>query len=245
MDMEERRRFPRLPFNTKVEYKVLDQEEARFFTTVTKDISIGGICIRLLEKFQPGTILKLNFSIPGLNKPIIAKGRIVWVRQLSTGISRLYESGIEFASINDDDRKIITEFTEKRRGDRMVEKAPKKILIVDDEEDILTYLSNILKRANYQVISASKGREAVDLAIHELPDLIILDIALLDDMDGGDVAFTLSEKPSTADIPIIFLTALMRKDEEKKLGKSGRRYMMAKPVTQVELLKMIDKALIG
>jgi CheY-like chemotaxis protein len=127
----------------------------------------------------------------------------------------------------------------------MTEKAPKKILIVDDEKDVLTYLSNILRRADYQVISAEKGTEAIDLAIHELPDLIILDIVLPGDMDGGDVASVLSENPSTCDMPIIFLTALMRKDEEKKLGRSGRRYMMAKPVAQEELLKTINKALIG
>jgi len=126
----------------------------------------------------------------------------------------------------------------------MVENTTKKILVVDDEKDILTYLSNILKRANYRVILADKGSEAVALATKELPDLIILDIALPGDMDGGDVASILSEKPSTRDIPIIFLTALMRKDEEEKLGKSGSRSMVAKPVTQEELLKAIDKALI-
>jgi c-di-GMP-binding flagellar brake protein YcgR len=93
---------------------VLEQEEARFFSTVTKDISQGGICIRLLEKFQPGTILELNFSMQRLNKLIIAKGRIVWVRQFSVGISRIYESGIEFVSINDEDRKTIGEFVGKR-----------------------------------------------------------------------------------------------------------------------------------
>ena len=126
----------------------------------------------------------------------------------------------------------------------MVENTTKKILVVDDEKDILTYLSNILKRANYRVVLADKGSEAVALATKELPDLIILDIALPGDMDGGDVASVLSEKPSTRDIPIIFLTALMRKDEEEKLGKSGSRSMVAKPVTQEELLKAIDKALI-
>jgi len=112
--MEERRRFPRLPLNTKVEYKALDQTEARFFSTVTKDISSGGICIRLLEKFAPGAVLEINFSIPGLKKFIIAKGRIVWVREFKAGSSKVYESGIEFVNIKDDDRKIIAEFTEKR-----------------------------------------------------------------------------------------------------------------------------------
>ena len=121
----------------------------------------------------------------------------------------------------------------------------KKILIVDDEEDILISLSNILRRANYEVISAASGQEALKLAREKLPDLIIMDI-VIPDIDGGAVANILSEGETTAKIPVIFLTGILSKEEEllsKKEGgrKSGSYYMMAKPVSKDDLLEMINK----
>ena len=124
---------------------------------------------------------------------------------------------------------------------------PKKILVVDDEEDALVPLSNILRRAQYAVITTTKGEEAIALSKQKLPDLIILDI-LLPDIDGGSVAEILSQEPSTAGIPIIFLTGILSKEEEllsKQEGgrKSGKHYMLAKPVTKEDLLQVIQKIL--
>ena len=117
----------------------------------------------------------------------------------------------------------------------------KKILVVDDEEEVLIPLSNILKRANYEVISTTKGKEAVDLAIKLLPDLIILDI-VMPDMGGSDVSATLSQNSSTADIPIIFLTGIITKEEEC-LEKISNHYVLAKPTTGRELLGLVEKIL--
>ena len=124
---------------------------------------------------------------------------------------------------------------------------PKKILIVDDEEDVLIPLGNILKRANYIVSTTTNGEEAIKLAKAQRPDLIILDI-VLPGLDGGSVADILSNDPVTARIPILFLTGILSKEEEllsKKEGgkKSGKHYMMAKPVSAEDLLEMIQKIL--
>ena len=118
-----------------------------------------------------------------------------------------------------------------------------KILLVDDEQDSLIYLSRILKRANYQVITTSRGKEAIELANHQHPDLIILDI-IMPDISGDRVAAMLSENPSTADIPIIFLTVIFTREEEKVLGRrNGKYYIMAKPAIVEELLKMVRNIL--
>ena len=123
----------------------------------------------------------------------------------------------------------------------------KRILIVDNEEDIVISLGSILKRANYEVISATSGQEALKLAREKTPDLIILDI-IMPDIDGGGVANILSEGAATANIPVIFLTGILSKEEEllgQKEGgrKSGSYYMMAKPVSKDALLDMINKIL--
>ncbi len=117
----------------------------------------------------------------------------------------------------------------------------KKILVVDDEPEVLVHLSNILKRANYEVVATTKGKEAVELAMRLKPDLIILDI-VMPDMGGSEVAAVLTTEPSTTSIPIIFLTGILTKQEEETLGgKAGRRYVIAKPATGEEILQMINK----
>ncbi len=120
----------------------------------------------------------------------------------------------------------------------MTEVLTKKILLVDDEEEILTQVGAILERANYEVICASSGFEAIDLAKEKRPDLIILDI-ILPDIDGGEVAYRLSQEPATADIPIVFLTGILKKGEEHLVKKTGNRYVLAKPVNAEEFLGML------
>ncbi|MCK4390450.1 MAG: response regulator [Desulfobacterales bacterium] len=121
--------------------------------------------------------------------------------------------------------------------------AVKKILVVDDEEELLTLLSDILKRANYEVISTTRGKEAIELAINRRPDVVILDIGL-PDMDGTEVAAVFGGNPSTADIPIIFLTGIITKQEEESVGrKTGKHYIIAKPVRVKVLLEMVSKVL--
>ena len=126
----------------------------------------------------------------------------------------------------------------------MANQTPKKILVVDDEQETLSHISNILERANYEVIATTKGKQALELANGLKPDLIILDV-VLPDMEGSEVAAALSENPSTDCIPIIFLTGIITKKEESLVKKAGRHYVMAKPTTGRELLEMIGSVLPG
>lgn len=124
---------------------------------------------------------------------------------------------------------------------------PKKILIVDDEEDTLVSLGNILRRSNYIVSTTTNGEEAIKLAKANHPDLVILDI-VLPGLDGGSVADILSNDPATAHTPILFLTGILSKEEElqgRKEGgkKSGKHYMMAKPVSAEDIREMLSKIL--
>ena len=120
---------------------------------------------------------------------------------------------------------------------------PKKILVVDDEPDVLTSLGNILRRANFIVFSAATGEEALEIALSKLPDLIFLDI-VLPGMEGSEVAAALLEDPKTAQIPVVFLTGIINKEEESLPGvKSGRHYVMAKPAAKEDILAMIKNVL--
>jgi len=82
-----------------------------------------------------------------------------------------------------------------------------RILIVDDEEDIVEYISYNLQLEGYEVFRAGNGMEALNQARLHLPDLILLDL-MLPDMDGFSVCEILHCQPSTANIPVIVLTAM-------------------------------------
>src|ERR1700761_356021 len=81
-----------------------------------------------------------------------------------------------------------------------------KILVVDDEPDIVELVSFNLKAEGYDVITAATGPEALNQARSALPDLIVLDL-MIPELDGLSVCEILRRLPSTALIPIIMLTA--------------------------------------
>ncbi len=119
----------------------------------------------------------------------------------------------------------------------------KKILVVDDEEDLLHMLEKRLTAAGYSVVTTSKGMNAVSLAKSHHPDIIILDV-LMPDMDGGEVAAQLKEHPLIRDIPVIFLTALLTKTEEYKGNHTvSSNITFAKPFDIGELLARIKEIL--
>jgi two-component system alkaline phosphatase synthesis response regulator PhoP len=81
-----------------------------------------------------------------------------------------------------------------------------RILVVEDEEDILELVRHTLARDGYHALCVTTGEEALRVAKRELPDLIILDL-MLPGMDGLDVARILKIEPKTKNIPIVMLTA--------------------------------------
>jgi CheY-like chemotaxis protein len=83
---------------------------------------------------------------------------------------------------------------------------PKKILVVDDEKDVIYILEDALKKEGYDIESASDGVEALEKVSRFMPDLIILDI-MMPKLDGHSVNLKLKESTATAKIPVIFITA--------------------------------------
>src|SRR3990167_9378374 len=94
-----------------------------------------------------------------------------------------------------------------------------KILVVDDEIDILTLLKYNLEKGGFKVISAKDGPEAIETAKREKPNLIILDI-MLPSMEGTEVCKILKKDDATSHIPVIMLTA--KRSVERRVGKECR-----------------------
>ena len=113
-------------------------------------------------------------------------------------------------------------------------------MIVDDEPDILEGLSRILKRAGYDIIATSDGKEVLDLTIKNKPDLIILDI-VLPNISGPQIATKISEFQQLKNIPIIFITGILSQEEEEKMDSvAGNRTVISKPCDPNTLLKIIN-----
>jgi len=118
----------------------------------------------------------------------------------------------------------------------------KLVLIVDDEKDTVEHLSSILESSGLEVISTREGLPALKLAEERRPQLIILDIDL-PDIDGGEVAYRLSQKEETRDIPIIYLTGLMTPEEKEGPLRAGKYFVLAKPVSREELISLVSQIL--
>ena len=117
-----------------------------------------------------------------------------------------------------------------------------KVLLVEDEEDIREMVHFNLFKERYQVLLASDGQTAVDVATKELPELIVLDV-MLPKMDGFEVCERLKNDPQTKKIPIIMLTAKGEEEDVIKGLEVGADDYITKPFSPKVLLARIKAVL--
>jgi two-component system cell cycle response regulator DivK len=110
----------------------------------------------------------------------------------------------------------------------------KKILIVEDHADMRELLTWQIELMGFMPIPAKHGKEGVEKAVAEQPDLILLDI-MMPGMDGWEAARTLRANPETKDIPILAATALFRDSDLKGCLDAGCNGYIVKPFTFQEL----------
>ncbi len=118
----------------------------------------------------------------------------------------------------------------------------KKILLIEDNKDVRENTAEILKLVQYIVITAKNGKEGVELAQKEMPDLIICDI-MMPILDGHGTLHMLSKNEETSSIPFIFLTAKAERSDFRKGMEMGADDYLTKPFDDVELLNSIESRL--
>lgn len=120
----------------------------------------------------------------------------------------------------------------------------KKILVIDDEADFTKLIKlNLERTGQYEVKTENKGLLGLAAAKKFNPDLILLDV-MMPDVDGGDVFYQLENDNETKGIPVLFLTAVAKKEEvEMGRGIIGGHTFIAKPVSARELISYIEKKL--
>jgi DNA-binding response OmpR family regulator len=117
-----------------------------------------------------------------------------------------------------------------------------KILLIEDNKEIRENISEILELDGFDVITAENGKDGLESAQREIPDLIICDI-MMPIMDGYTVLYFLSKDAKTVDIPFIFLTAKAERMDFRKGMEMGADDYITKPFEDVELINAIRSRL--
>jgi DNA-binding response OmpR family regulator len=116
---------------------------------------------------------------------------------------------------------------------------PAKILIVDDDPDMVDLLQFALTEAGYSTCTASTGTEALAVAQRSSPDLVVLDL-LLPEMNGFNVCENLRRNPATASVPIIMITVLPGQFPRLVGVEAGVNAYVSKPFQTQELVSCVN-----
>lgn len=115
------------------------------------------------------------------------------------------------------------------------EDTTRKVLVVDDEPHIVRLVSFALSNHGFDVIDASDGEQAIEIARRERPDIILMDV-MMPVMDGLEASRRLKGDPETAAIPIVMLSAKSQKYEQAAGLEGGAERYIVKPFTPKELV---------
>jgi len=117
-----------------------------------------------------------------------------------------------------------------------------RILVIDDEPDVLLLCRVNLEFEGHEVLEASDGDEGFRSAVEQKPDLIVLDV-MLPHRDGFQVLQRLSEEPETGDIPVVMLTAKAQEDDQMRGWLAGASGYVVKPFSPVALTDAVRTVL--
>jgi two-component system cell cycle response regulator DivK len=119
---------------------------------------------------------------------------------------------------------------------------PSRVLLVEDNLDNFELVRFLLVQSGYEVLEAHTGRQGLDLARRELPDLILMDLSL-PEVDGWTAATELKADPATAGIPLLALTAHTLPGDRQHALEVGFNGFVSKPINIAKFPEVIDLAL--
>ena len=118
----------------------------------------------------------------------------------------------------------------------------KKLLIVDDEDGVRALVRMTLDNGDYQIIEASDGHEALDLAREHHPDLVLLDV-MLPDLSGMDVCRKIKDDPDLASTTVVMLTARAQTADLGDAEEAGADGYFTKPFSPIALTRKVESIL--
>ena len=118
----------------------------------------------------------------------------------------------------------------------------KRLLLIDDDPNLILLVKDYLEFRGYDVITAENGREALDILESSLPDMIICDV-MMPEMDGYSLVEHVRQDPKTNWIPVLFLSAKGQSQDKVKGLSTGADVYMVKPFEPEELVAQVESSL--
>ena len=194
------------------------------------DLSEGGIALSCPLRCQPGQRLELSLKPPD-GPPIDLCGEVVWSDEEG-------RAGLKFVDLDASVRAALRE-TVARRAERGPTDPPvRRIVVADDDEEILGFLSQALDRHGYEVLRASTGEQALRLVRTLRPELVLLDV-LLPGLDGIATCRALRADAELMHIPVIFVSAMDRERLHEVADEAGASDYLCKPVDLADLFNTV------
>jgi CheY-like chemotaxis protein len=116
-----------------------------------------------------------------------------------------------------------------------------RILVVEDQDSIRRMIEALVQARGYQVTAVSSGAKAIDVALTDPPDIVLLDLNLPGQYDGFDVCTKLRADPQTRTVPVVIISAMDDDDSRARATAAGATAYYTKPFSPIALLKEIDR----
>ncbi len=116
-----------------------------------------------------------------------------------------------------------------------------RILVVEDQDSIRRMIEALVQARGYNVIAVESGGKAIELALADPPDLILLDLMLPGQFDGFEVCRRIRAESTTSSIPVVIISALDDDDSRSRAIQAGATAYYTKPFSPLALLKEIER----
>ena len=116
-----------------------------------------------------------------------------------------------------------------------------RILVVEDQDSIRRMIEALVQARGYQVTAVSSGAKAIDVAMTDPPDMVLLDLNLPGQYDGFDVCQRLRSDPGTRLVPVVIISAMDDDESRARATAAGATAYYTKPFSPIALLKEIDR----
>jgi CheY-like chemotaxis protein len=116
-----------------------------------------------------------------------------------------------------------------------------RILVVEDQDSIRRMIEALVQARGYEVTAVSSGAKAIDVAMTNPPDIVLLDLNLPGQYDGFDVCQRLRSDPATRVVPVVIISAMDDDESRARATAAGATAYYTKPFSPIALLKEIDR----
>ena len=207
--------------------------------TVTVNLCLGGLCLYSDILYPVGAALCCAITIPGRAAPLEVSGTVAWFQRVEHE-AHGYKLGLEFSGLSVEQRAVLETFFDRPLPPQAAR--AKKLLLVDDDEDLQRALRLRFEAAGFEVLTASDGLEGLRKGREEHPHLMILDL-MLPQLNGYEVCRLLKFDQKFSHLPIILCTARCRQTDRDMGLAAGADAYITKPFSGEELMSKVEELL--